>query len=329
MHANVLPATAIRRVARAVRGLTRYRIPPHLANRFGQLDAEARGELADCLHEFRRETRSLPPVDDEDFQNHLHRRLDETQQRVIPWLDAARGLKDAAVLEIGCGTGSATVPLAEQGARVTAVDVDERAIEVARRRCRLYGVDARFVVGNATDLEAVLPSESFDYIIFFASLEHMTHPERMAAMRSTWQSLPSGGLWSVVEAPNRLWYYDHHTALENFFMWLSDELAVDYLTLCARQDVRSEVLQAADPVLALRRAGRGVSFHEFDLTLGPADRLDVVSSLTSFYRSRDLFLWLLWRFSGDARYERLLGKLCPRLHPGFLQPTLDLIVRKP
>lgn len=328
MHATAVRPGWFWRLARCVRSLTRHRIPKRIRDRFVQLDSQGVGEFAACLHEFRRQTRGLPAVEDEDFQNHLHRRLDDNRQRVIPWLDAARGLDGAAVLEIGCGTGSATVPLAEQGARVTAVDVDERAIAVAQQRCRLYGVEARFMTANATQLDSVLSSEAFDYVIFFASLEHMTHQERMTAMRGTWRSLPSGGLWCVVEAPNRLWYYDHHTALLNFFMWLSDELAVDYLPFSGRQDVLAEVSQAADPLTGLRRAGRGVSFHEFDLAFGPADKLDVVSSLTTFYRSRDPFLWLLWRCSFDSRYERLLARLCPRLHPGFLQPTLDLIIRK-
>src|SRR5438552_18884525 len=38
------------------------------------------------------------------------------------------------VLEIGCGTGQATVPLAERGLAVTAIDVGSNLTAIARRR---------------------------------------------------------------------------------------------------------------------------------------------------------------------------------------------------
>ena len=186
-----------------------------------------------------------------------------------------------------------------------------------------------FQAANAAELGEPLASRRFDFIIFFASLEHMTHPERLAAMTRTWQMLSSGGLWCVVETPNRLWYYDHHTAQLDFFMWLSDELAADYVRFSPRRDLRELVTQATDRQLALCRAGRGVSFHEFDLTLGPATELNVVSSMPLFYRQRDPALRLYWRLSQDYPFEKFLMSCCPGLHRGFLQPTLFLIIRKP
>ncbi|HEX5245050.1 MAG TPA: methyltransferase domain-containing protein, partial [Tepidisphaeraceae bacterium] len=98
--------------------------------------SEAADDLKKRLFEFRQEATYTPP-DDDDLQNHLFRRLEDNRRQVIPWLDAARPLQGAAVLEIGCGTGSATVTLAEQGAQVTAIDIDPRAIAVAERRCQL------------------------------------------------------------------------------------------------------------------------------------------------------------------------------------------------
>ena len=314
---------------RAVRNLTRFKVPAHLESRFRRLTAEAAAELKSRLLQFRQEAFGQPPEDDEDLQNHLLRRLEDNRRQVVPWLDAARRLEGASVLEIGCGTGSATVALAEQGARVTAIDIDPRSIAVAEARCRLYDVAATFLAANAAELSEPLAAERFDFIIFFASLEHMTHDERLAAMTRTWQMLPSGGLWCVVETPNRLWYYDHHTAHLDFFLWLSDELAADYVRFSPRQDVRELVAQASDRQLALRRAGRGVSFHEFDLTLGSASELNVVSSMPLFYRQRDPALRLLWRMSRDYQFEQFLAERCPHLHRGFLQPSLYLLIRKP
>src|SRR5215510_3610517 len=65
-----------------------------------------------------------------DLQNHLCVRLDTDRHAIIPWLDEARSLRDSSVLEIGCGTGCSTIALAEQGAMVTAIDVDEHSLKV-------------------------------------------------------------------------------------------------------------------------------------------------------------------------------------------------------
>ena len=62
---------------------------------------------------------------------------------LIPWIDKTLPLRGARILEVGCGTGSATVALAEQGAEVTALDVYDEALMVAEARCK--GHDLRGV----------------------------------------------------------------------------------------------------------------------------------------------------------------------------------------
>lgn len=103
---------------------------------------------------------------EKDLQDHLFRRRDLNRSELVPWLDSLRHLDNSKILEIGCGTGSSTVALAEQGATVTAIDIDEGALQVAIDRCKTYGIDAEF------------RNNSFDFIIFFACLEHMTVTER-------------------------------------------------------------------------------------------------------------------------------------------------------
>ena len=126
----------------------------------------------------------------------------------IPWLDAVCGLRDSKILEIGCGTGASTLALVEQGAAVTAVDVDGASLRVAKDRLRLYGCEASFLEANAKDVPRLLAGQAFDLVVFFGTLEHLTHDERLAAMRGTWGMIQHGGYWAVVETPNRLWYFD-------------------------------------------------------------------------------------------------------------------------
>lgn len=53
------------------------------------------------------------------------------------------------VLDLGCGTGSLAVLLAEAGHRVTGVDVAPQMIDAARAKAAAAGVAASFVVGDA------------------------------------------------------------------------------------------------------------------------------------------------------------------------------------
>ena len=139
-----------------------------------------------------------------DMANHLERRTNSDRQIVIPWLDSVCQLQGCRVLEIGCGTGASTIALAEQGCDVTAVDVNEGNLLAAQERCRIHGLSAKFLCANATELQKQFPLGTFDLIVFFATLEHLTYAERMPAMKGTWAMLKPGGLWGVVETPNRL-----------------------------------------------------------------------------------------------------------------------------
>ena len=86
------------------------------------------------------------------------------------------------VLEIGCGIGTDTVNFARHGASVTAVDLSEKSLEVARRRAEVFGLqNIRFHHGSAEELRNVLPPEPFDLIYSFGVIHHTPHPERAVA----------------------------------------------------------------------------------------------------------------------------------------------------
>ena len=90
-----------------------------------------------------------------------------------PWfvLGDVRGKR---VLDLGCGDGTNAILLAIKGASVLGIDISPRAVEVARRRARLHGVEDR-VQFICQDLESVIEGnqETFDIIAGFALLHHM------------------------------------------------------------------------------------------------------------------------------------------------------------
>jgi S-adenosylmethionine-dependent methyltransferase len=266
-----------------------------------------------------------------DYHDHLLGRLAQGRETVIPWLDHVYALKGATVLEVGCGTGASTVALAEQEARVTSLEVNQRHMAVARRRCDIYGLDVRFVHANAAEIPRSLRDERFDFVLFFAALEHMTHAERLAAMRETWQMVRSNGYWCVIDTPNRLWFYDSHTSQLPFYMWLPDELALAYAPFSPRKAFAFAFTELnANTAIDFARWGRGVSYHEFDLAFGDVEQLLVRSSLGQFQRLRNP-LRRVYRLVARQRYHQaLLQRYCGRsLHAGFFEPFLNLIIQRP
>lgn len=265
-----------------------------------------------------------------DLEDHLVGRLRRARTEVVPWLSETVRLRDAHLVEIGSGTGASTLAFAEQGAHVTAVDVDTASLEVARDRCKAYGVkNVAFVAANAASLPEVFKSDSFDLIVFYASLEHMTYDERIASISGSWGLLRVGGHWSIVETPNRLWYYDSHTSLLPFFHWLPDDVAVRYARRFSPRAGLRERLQESDEesLLRLIRAGRGMSYHELELALDSLDELHIVSALVSYQRRQNVMRRLYWLIN-ERRFESMLMKASVNVPTALLHPYLDIIVRK-
>lgn len=262
---------------------------------------------------------------DKDFSSQLYKRLDIDRRRIVPWIDNVVTLKNKRILEIGCGTGSSTLALAEQGAMVTAIDVDEDSLLVAKDRSKAYGVKADFIILNANEISKSFNSDSFDIIIFFACLEHMTIEERLTSLKDSWEMLLKDGLLIIAETPNRLWYADAHTSELPFFNWLPDELAFYYSKFSLRDNYRELYREFdAQSLLHFIRRGRGMSFHELEIAIGTIKNLNVISSLSSFEGIK----YKLKQSKNKRKYKSFLMNIYPNVHQGFFDETLYLIIRK-
>jgi len=85
------------------------------------------------------------------------------------------------VLEIGCGIGTDTLNFARAGARVTAVDISEKSLDLARRRANVFELSDRidFRIADAEVLSEAIPPEPYDLVYSFGAIHHTPNPGRV------------------------------------------------------------------------------------------------------------------------------------------------------
>jgi SAM-dependent methyltransferase len=122
------------------------------------------------------------------------------------------GLADGGrVLEIGCGTGQATLSLAARGFEIVCVELGEGHAAIARRRLaafpRVEIVNAAFETWEPAraEFDAVVAFTAFHWIdpdARYAKPERLLAPDGALAVVDTKHVLPSGGdeFWVAVQA---------------------------------------------------------------------------------------------------------------------------------
>jgi S-adenosylmethionine-dependent methyltransferase len=90
-------------------------------------------------------------------------------------LQANRSLR---ALDVGCGTGATAVRLARLGIHVTLLDSSQEMLSIAQRAAQQAAVAEKTALrlGDANQLEKLLPMESFDIILCHNILEYVDDP---------------------------------------------------------------------------------------------------------------------------------------------------------
>ena len=102
--------------------------------------------------------------------------------------------KDAKVIDLGCGIGFWLIEFWQRGYRnLTGADLSDASLNIARRRCELYGVKAELYQANAEALD--FADASFDHVNCQGVIHHT--PDTKAALDEIARVLIPGGTASV------------------------------------------------------------------------------------------------------------------------------------
>lgn len=108
-----------------------------------------------------------------------------------------RGMLDASpaplaglrLLDIGCGGGLLSEPMARLGAEVTGIDVIPKSITVARRHAETSGLSIDYRVASAEEMAA--EGQKFNVVLAMEIIEHVADPSFF--LTTTAQLLAPGG----------------------------------------------------------------------------------------------------------------------------------------
>jgi ubiquinone/menaquinone biosynthesis C-methylase UbiE len=133
---------------------------------------------------------------------------------------------DSRVLDLACGTGSLSIPLAKLGFEVTGLDLSSEMLSVAEEKARRDQVSITFLQQNMTELSGL---EAFDYIVCFCdSLNYLEDEEEVnRTFARVYDQLKPGGIFM----------FDVHSVhkMENVFKnqtFFSNEENISYIWNC-------------------------------------------------------------------------------------------------
>ncbi|MCB1928066.1 MAG: bifunctional 2-polyprenyl-6-hydroxyphenol methylase/3-demethylubiquinol 3-O-methyltransferase UbiG [Rhodocyclaceae bacterium] len=138
-------------------------------------------------------TMNADPVELQKFSDLAHRWWDPTSEfrplheinpLRVDWIDGLAPLAGKAVIDVGCGGGILAEAMAAKGARVTGIDLSEKALSVARLHLFESGLEVAYEHQSAEQMAETHPA-GFDVVTCLEMLEHVPDPASIVAACAT------------------------------------------------------------------------------------------------------------------------------------------------
>lgn len=95
-------------------------------------------------------------------------------------MEHAGGLKNKAVIDVGCGGGILSESLAKSGANVSAIDLAKDALDVAKIHAEHAQLSVNYQLSTVEDYAQLNPAQ-FDVVCCLEMLEHVPDPESVVS----------------------------------------------------------------------------------------------------------------------------------------------------
>lgn len=207
------------------------------------------------------------------------------------------------VLDMGCGTGRFTVPMAEKVRKVTGLDLCPAMIEKAREKTMQRGLDVEFREGDMTSLP--FADNSFDVVTSMVALMHIPLNQRQNAFSEAARVLKPGGKM-IINVKN--------TAFEKL-------CPVDRFVGVDVTDVENKQL-----VFTQNRTGNDLTTNWYSFSPEDLNRLFSTAGLSLVHMRANIpiFAWLANEvlqpeniYAAFAGIENLLADVPPFNHLGY------------
>jgi 2-polyprenyl-6-hydroxyphenyl methylase / 3-demethylubiquinone-9 3-methyltransferase len=138
-------------------------------------------------------TMNADPLELQKFSELAHRWWDPTSEfrplhEINPlrleWINARAPLAGKNVIDIGCGGGILAESMARKGAKVTGIDLSEKALKVADLHSLESGVQVRYQLVAAEDM-AAQEAGQYDVVTCMEMLEHVPDPASIVHAAAT------------------------------------------------------------------------------------------------------------------------------------------------
>jgi SAM-dependent methyltransferase len=110
-------------------------------------------------------------------------------------VDFIAATEPGRALDLGCGTGTSSLALAQAGWIVTGVDFAPRAIRIAKRKALLAGLTVDFCVANVAHLPPSLFSNPYSLILDIGCFHGISLSDQSNYLDQLDHLLSPGGTW--------------------------------------------------------------------------------------------------------------------------------------
>jgi len=125
-----------------------------------------------------------------------------TPPEVVAVIEGAAAASAGRALDLGCGTGTNVIYLAQHGWQAVGVDFSPAAIQQARKKAR-DTKGATFVEGDVSQLSHLGIDGPFDFVLDIGTFHGLPARSRQAYVQEVARVTRSGGLfmiWAIAEA---------------------------------------------------------------------------------------------------------------------------------